>query len=111
MSRFRTRRVAFNDTEQYHNLFKKRGIKSKIRQYRTLSKDVYEQEVYDAIETMDHVWKQGDKYWKLSQAVYGSPDHWWVIASFNKRPTESHNTIGDTIKIPLNLADALQVVS
>ncbi len=109
MSRYTDRIISINDTEEYKNLLDKRGVK-KIEQYETLEKDVYEQEAYDSIETINYVWKYGDMYWKLSSRFYGNPKHWWVIASFNKRPTESHNKIGDTLKIPISLADALQMV-
>lgn len=109
MSRYLKRGTGVNSEEQYNNLFDKRGV-TKIKQYRTIEKEVYEKEVYQSIETVSYVWKYGDMYWKLSSKVYGDPQYWWVIASFNKRPTESHNKIGDTIEIPLNLADALQVV-
>jgi nucleoid-associated protein YgaU len=109
MSRYNKRRIAINSDEQYKNLLDKRGQRS-IEQYRTLEKEVLEQEVYDSIETVNYVWKYGDMYWKLSSLYYGDPQYWWVIASFNKKPTESHNKIGDTIKIPVSLADALQVV-
>jgi nucleoid-associated protein YgaU len=109
MSRYNNRTKGINSDEQYKNLLDKRGVK-KVEQYRTLSKEVFEQEVYDSIETINYVWKYGDMYWKLSSRIYGDPQYWWVIASFNKRPTESHNKIGDTLKIPINLADALQVV-
>ena len=109
MSRYSERILSINDEEQYKNLLDKRGVKN-IEQYRTLEKDVFEQKVYDSIETVNYVWKYGDAYWKLATKIYGDPKYWYVIASFNKRPTESHNKIGDTLKIPLNLADALQVV-
>jgi|TARA_E500000318_G_C3364362_1_gene135945 nucleoid-associated protein YgaU len=109
MSRYNDRDITKNSEEQYRKMLDKRGVRS-IEQYRTLEKDVFEQEVYDSIETVNYVWKYGDMYWKISSRVYGDPQYWWVIASFNKRPTESHNKIGDTLKIPISLADALQVV-
>jgi len=46
----------------------------------------------------------------LASKYYGDPKQWWVIASFNRTPTESHVKIGDLIRIPLSLADALQVI-
>ena len=109
MSRYNSRLKAINAEQQYKKTFDKRGIK-KITQYRTLEKEVFEQEVYDSIETIDYVWKYGDMYYNLAFRIYGDPELWWVIASFNKRPTEFHNKIGDVLKIPINLSDALQVV-
>tara|TARA_R100001082_G_scaffold111108_2_gene93419 strand:+ start:4996 stop:5328 length:333 start_codon:yes stop_codon:yes gene_type:complete len=109
MSRYKKRRKAINGDDTYRNLFDIRGVKS-VEQYRTLAKDVYEQEVYDSIDVVEHPWRFGDMYWRLSARYYGDPQYWWVIASFNKRPTEHLNKIGDIIEIPINLADALQVV-
>jgi len=109
MSRYSTREIAINSEEQYKKMLDKRGIK-KISQYRTLEKEVFEQEVYDSIETIDYVWKYGDLYSNIAYRAYGDPEYWWVIASFNKRPTEFHNKIGDILKVPISLSDVLQVV-
>ena len=98
MSRHNNRRKIINSEEQYKDLFDKRGVE-RITQFATMNKIVYEQNVYDSI-----------LYWKLASAFYGKPDHWWVIASFNKKPTEANNKIGDLIKIPVELSEALQVV-
>ena len=65
--------------------------------------------MYDSVATVDHIWSYGDMYWKLAEIHYKDSKYWWLIASFNKRPTEAHNKIGDTIKIPVNLSEALQV--
>ncbi len=55
----------------------------------------------------DVVWTMGDRYYKLAAAYYGDPTYWWVIAWFNKKPTESHVNIGDVIRIPTSLSDVL----
>jgi len=109
MSRYNKRTRAINANDQYKNIFDKKGVQ-RIEQYRTLSKRVYEDQIYDSIETINYTWKYGDMYWRLSSRYYGDPKYWWVIASFNKKPTESLNKLGDIIKIPINLAEALQVV-
>ena len=109
MSRYNSRLTAINDLKEYKDLLDIRGVKA-IEQYRTISKEVYEDEDYEDIETIQHTWKFGDMYWRLSSRYYGDSQYWWVIASFNKRPTEHLNKIGDVIEIPINLADALQVV-
>jgi hypothetical protein len=54
-----------------------------------------------------HVWKLGDHYYKLAERFYGNPSYWWVIAWFNKKPTESHVKIGDLIRIPLPIGEVL----
>ena len=109
MSRYNKRIQAINSDEQYESVFEKRGVK-KIKQYRTISKTVYEKDVYQSIRTIDYAWSFGDMYFKIANTFYGDPQYWWIIASYNNRPTEAHNKIGDTLKIPLDLADALQVL-
>ena len=109
MSRYANRNILINDTEQYKEISKKKGVKY-ITHYGTLEREVFEQKIYDAMETFSYVWKTGDMFWKLSSRFFGDPQYWWVIASFNNRPTEHHCNAGDLIKIPISLSDALQVV-
>ena len=109
MSRYIRRIIATNKNEQYKDLFDKRGV-LEIEQYRTPSFAEIEQDVLDSIEVSRYIWKHGDLYWKISSRYYGSPKYWWVIAAFNRKPTESHIELGEVIKIPVNLAEALQVV-
>ena len=48
-----------------------------------------------------HVWKTGDRYYKLSKQYYGDPTYWWLIAWYNQKPTEADIDLGDIIYIPL----------
>jgi len=54
-----------------------------------------------------HVWGMGDRYYKLADRYYGDPTYWWIIAWFNKKPTESHINVGDFIRVPLPLGEVL----
>ena len=54
-----------------------------------------------------HTWKLGDRYYKLAQTYYSSPEAWWVIALYNGRPTEGHIAMGTTIYIPTPLGKVL----
>lgn len=54
-----------------------------------------------------HVWSLGDHYYKLAERYYGDPNYWWVIAWFNKKPTEGHVKAGDIIRIPTPLGQVL----
>ena len=109
MSRYNRRIKLINDTEQYRSVFEDRGVRN-ITQYATPEKVAYEEDVYDSIDYVLYTWTFGDMYWRLSTRFFGDPQYWYVIAAFNERPTESHNRVGDVLKIPTNLADALQVV-
>ena len=52
----------------------------------------------------------GDRYHKLAEAYYGDATYWWVIAWFNKKPTESHISPGDVIRIPTSLGSILSAM-
>ena len=47
-----------------------------------------------------HVWKVGDKFWKLACEHYDDASLWWLIAWYNQKPTEAHIELGDVIIIP-----------
>ena len=59
------------------------------------------------INTVNHIYKTGDKLGKIAHKYYGDPRYWWVIAWFNGRPTDFHCKVGDTIEVPLPLTEAL----
>ncbi len=110
MSRYLKRGKGINDFEMYDKLLKKRGIK-KVLQYRSPEGKYVPREYYLSMETHEHIWIQGDSFENLAERFYGDPRHWWVIASFNKLPTEQHVSYGKKIIIPVYLVDALAVVS
>jgi hypothetical protein len=63
-----------------------------------------------SIETVNHVWTIGDRYYKLSNDYYGDVRFWWVIAWWNAAPTESHLKPGSLIRIPINIQNALRAL-
>jgi nucleoid-associated protein YgaU len=109
MSRYNSRKEAVNNLEMYENILENRGVK-KIIQYTTPILRVPSDEEALKIQTLDYTWKQGDRYWRLASRHYGDPSLWWVIAQFNKKPTEGHLSAGDVVKIPLNLDIALGAI-
>ena len=48
---------------------------------------------------------QGDRCDLLSQQYYGTPEHWWFIATVNKLSTNNIE-VGTQIRIPLSLEQA-----
>jgi nucleoid-associated protein YgaU len=59
---------------------------------------------------LEHIWKVGDSYSKIASKHYGDPKLWWVIAWFNKRPTETHCAIGDKLYIPTPLGEVIRIL-
>jgi nucleoid-associated protein YgaU len=110
MSRYNTRTKATNTNDLYEKMFEKRGIK-KIIQYRTPKLRYPSDEEKSSISAIRYTWKIGDMFWRLAEKYYGDPKMWWVIAQYNKKPTEAHLEIGDEIEIPLDLSRVLGVLT
>ena len=96
------RDVVINDNEKYDDIFKKRGLYF-VEQYATKRLRYPTVSEMRSISTRRHMWKVGDKYWKLADTHYDDATQWWILAWFNKKPTESHCKMGDIIYIPFPL--------
>tara|TARA_R110002020_G_scaffold31197_1_gene97609 strand:+ start:185 stop:523 length:339 start_codon:yes stop_codon:yes gene_type:complete len=106
-TRYDRRKVFLNQSELYQKTMEERNIKS-IRHYSTPEIDYPTvQEVKD-LTKVRHVWRVGDRYYKLAIQYYESAQYWWVIALFNQKPTEADLNIGDLVYIPLPLQDILR---
>ncbi len=109
ISRYKNSVQFINATEGYKKVFKKRYGERGIRQLPINSLKYPTQQEYNEIETSPVVWHQGQRFYKLAAEYYNSPDYWWVIAWFNKKPTEQHVKLGETILVPLFLDEALSI--
>lgn len=90
----------------YQNLFEVRDVKF-IRQFDSPNFKYPTEDQINSLDLLDHMWKRGDKLSKLAEQHYSDPRLWWVIAWFNKRPTEAHFKFGDVIQIPRPLERVL----
>ena len=104
--RYTYRRVLLNQMRAYEQHFKRRNVKL-INHYNTPNMSYPNASQMENITSLVHVWKHGDRYYKLAHKHYGDKTLWWLIAWFNKAPTESHLSTGQTIKIPFPLEAAL----
>jgi len=110
ISRYNNISEFINATEGYRKTFKGRYGETGIRQLPTNDLSYPTQAQYDTIDTVPVTWKVGDRFYKLASVYYNNPDYWWVIAWFNKTPTEQHVKIGDIVLVPLFLDEVLTVV-
>jgi nucleoid-associated protein YgaU len=99
MGRYSGRTVGRNEEAIYSDLLLDKQLKH-IDQYLTPSFHTLEVKESLSLTRIQHVWKAGDRLWKLSNQYYGEPTYWWLIAWYNQKPTESHFTIGDVVIIP-----------
>ena len=102
MPRYNKTRKVINKSEYYEFLRKERGVKV-IEQYATPM--LHNPTVWQRMNltTTTHIWKYGDRFYKLAHQYYGDERFWWVIAWFNQRPTDAHFSVGDEVLIPFPL--------
>jgi hypothetical protein len=105
--RYDDRQIINNAHSNYSELLEKRKLKF-IRHYRSGVLRYPTAAQLGEIATATHIWGVGSKYYKLASAFYDDPELWWVIAWFNKAPTESHMTIGEYVQIPTSLDQVLR---
>jgi hypothetical protein len=110
VSRYNNLVEFINATSGYRKTFKGRFGEQGIRQTGVNKLSYPNQEIYDRIETIAITWKVGDRFYKLSSKYYNNPEYWWVIAWFNKKPTEQHVQLGETILVPLFLDELLSII-
>lgn len=103
------REIFINDDKLYSKLLKDRGLKS-IKHYGKLKLNSLDQEALSELTILDHVWKTGDKYYKLATRYYGDQEYWWVIAWFNKKPIDNFCKVGDIIHVPTPIEEVLYYV-
>ena len=88
----------------------------KFNETRKLSdgREVYQSKVLPKIPKTDNdmyiAVQGGDRLDSIAQEYLGDATLWWVIAQFNRKPTEGHLSPGDVIKLPINIGDALGVL-
>ncbi len=54
------------------------------------------------VPVTEHVWKHGDKLYKLASTYYGDKSLFWIIGLFNNKPTDAHYSYGDVVYVPKN---------
>ena len=101
-NRYADRRIVINDDDLYAKSLEKRNLR-KMQQYDTARLKYPSVDQIKHLTRVQHIWKTGDRYYKLAVQYYGTTDHWWIIAFYNQRPTEADVKVGDVIYIPLPL--------
>ncbi len=95
-----------NSNDLYSSVFDDRNVPY-IIQHATPNLSYPSEEVFKNLRLATHVWKQGDKFYKLAQEYYGSTKYWWVIPWFNQKLLEADYKYGDKVFVPLDLYDVI----
>ena len=104
--RYEMRRIILNDLPAYKRGRNKPGG---IYMFATPEIPHMSEKLIAGLNLEAHRWTVGDKFYKLADMYYNDPKLWWVIALFNKLPTEGHVELGDLIYIPLPLDKVLRL--
>jgi len=102
LDRFLERNTIYKDKKELYKQIKlKRNLDGVFLYPASYFRQLTEEEL-DFIDYDVHVWKSGDRFYKLASQYYQSPNNWWIIATFNNKPTEHHVKAGEKILIPLD---------
>lgn len=110
MNRYDNRIIMKNTSEKYKEYFKKRGVNF-INHYVTPILKYPTDDQLSKMSFTSHTWTVGDRYWKLAVKHYKNPRYWWIIAWFNRKPTEAYIMAGDVIYIPTSLEQILEYLN
>ena len=108
MARYLNRGIIFNKDALYEKILEEKNLKF-IKQYRTPSFKRLSEDDIATLSIKKHMWAVGDRYYKLAAYEYSDPELWWVIAWFNRQPTEAHVRIGDIVFIPHPITKVLNL--
>ena len=109
-NRNQNREILINDVEEYKELLRKRGLQS-VHQYGNMN--IVETEGYERtqLKVVKHSVTLGDRMYKLAFKYYGDTQYWWLLAWYNKKPTDFHLKLGDVLEIPLPLKEVLYLAT
>ena len=109
MARYNKYRVLTDASEYYKPLRDTRGLKI-MRFYETpiiKNPSVAER---TGLTADAHIWKYGDRLYKLADQYYNDSRFWWVIAWYNGVPCEAEIENGTILAIPLNIEETLKAL-
>ena len=109
-TRYDNRIILTNDAEEYSKILEQRGANF-IRHYNSAVLKYPTSKEIAKLQRVQHIWAVGDRYYKLAAKYYGMSGYWWVIAHYNKKPTESKMSAGDIVYIPLPLPRILSYIT
>lgn len=98
-SRYGLRKQRENKSELYRKKLQDRGLK-KITHYTAPKFTVLSDETIANIDVEFVYWGIASRFYKLAAEHYGDPTLWWVVAYFNRKPTDFHVKIGELIYVP-----------
>jgi nucleoid-associated protein YgaU len=108
-SRYLGRETFINNDPNYRKaFFDQKGIRQ-LEQFETAELGYPSLRQMEGLNNLSLVWTSASRLYNLAEEFYGDSTYWWVIAWYNKKPTEAHFEIGDVIYIPTPLERVLEL--
>ena len=104
------REIVKNKDPGYSEIFDRRGIDG-VTQLKKLKVRALSVEDRKKLTNTKHIYKTGDKLFKLAYRYYGDTRYWYVLAAYNRKPTDFHCKVGDTIYVPFPLKEVLYLMN
>ena len=105
------RNIVINDSKMREGIHDRRFVENVKILTRMPYNAVTEEDRLDGLFEKREVFEIGTKLYKLADKYYGNPDYWWVIAWYNKKPTDLHFKTGDTVYIPFPVDKILSIAT
>lgn len=100
--RYENRSTIINSSENFDEQFRSRSVKQ-IKHFTTAKFKYPTDQEIAKIDTISETWKLGDRLYKYAYKHYGDVNLWWIIAWFNKKPTENDFVLGEEVLVPFPL--------
>lgn len=103
LSRYKKEEIIKNNDQDYKKVFSSRFGPNGMYQTTTrVFRHPTEEELMN-IQYAKEIWGLGKRLYKLSNQYYNDSQYWWLIALFNKIPSEAEIEFGQVIKVPVPL--------
>lgn len=107
LSRYKEREIIRNIDEDYKIMFQSRIPYNGLKQFSYNELKYPTNEELALIQKNQYVWGYGSRLYKLAHQAYGDSNYWWVIAWFNKIPSEFFLEPGNVVYVPMPLGYVL----
>lgn len=111
MSRYRNKTKVFidKDTELYRKFLDSRNT-GNIEFYRSDTNLSIDYSFILRQEYLTFTWSVNSRMYKYAYEIMGDQNLWWIIAIVNKKPTDAHWTVGETVYVPTSPENFLTAV-
>tara|TARA_Y100000114_G_C11763614_1_gene331577 strand:+ start:9426 stop:9773 length:348 start_codon:yes stop_codon:yes gene_type:complete len=100
-----------SDSSLREKIFDRKFIESVTQYSRMKTNAPTSEQLKKDLTHVQKIFTMGDKMYKYAYEYYGDTNHWWVIAWYNNKPTDSHFNLGDTVYIPFPLDVAINIAT